>query len=103
MERRLTPDLCRERLRRLRDWELEPAGEAILRKFQFKDFVDAFGFMARVSLLSERANHHPEWSNVYNRVEIRLTTHEAGGLTQKDFELAGEIGAAAGDVAVGPV
>ena len=68
---------------------------AIVRQFAFKDFVQAFGFMTEVGLLAERANHHPEWSNVYNRVEIRLTTHDAGGLTQRDFSLATEIDQAA--------
>ena len=59
--------------------------------FVFDNFVEAFGFMSRVALLAEAANHHPEWSNVYNRVDIYLTTHDAGGLTQRDFSLAGQI------------
>ena len=57
----------------------------------FADFVEAFGFMTRVALLAETANHHPEWSNVYNRVEIDLTTHDAGGITERDFKLAQRI------------
>ncbi|HHH13028.1 MAG TPA: 4a-hydroxytetrahydrobiopterin dehydratase [Thiolapillus brandeum] len=71
------------------------AGEAwqirdgrISRTFVFRDFTEAFGFMARVALLAEKADHHPEWCNVYRKVEIHLTTHEAGGLTGRDFELA---------------
>ena len=76
-------------LRELPAWNL---GEArITRRFVFKDFVEAFGFMASVALLAERANHHPEWSNVYNRVSIELTTHDAGGLTERDFKLAASI------------
>jgi 4a-hydroxytetrahydrobiopterin dehydratase len=58
------------------------------REFKFRDFVQAFGFMAQAALLAERAAHHPEWFNVYNRVVVDLTTHEAQGITQKDFDLA---------------
>ena len=60
----------------------------IRREFQFPDFVEAFGFMSRVALVAEKMDHHPNWSNVYNRVVIELETHDAGGLTQLDFELA---------------
>ena len=60
----------------------------IERRFEFKDFSQAWGFMSRVALAAEAANHHPEWSNTYNRVDIRLTTHDAGGLTDKDIALA---------------
>ena len=73
----------------LPDWVRE--GDHIARQFVFADFVEAFGFMSSVALLAERANHHPEWSNVYNRVNIELTSHDAGGLTGRDFSLAGEI------------
>lgn len=65
----------------------------IERDYKFVDFSAAWGFMARVALLAESADHHPEWSNVYNRVSIRLTTHDAGGLTQKDTDLARAIDA----------
>jgi len=65
----------------------------IRRSFVFSDFIEAFGFMTQVAMLAERANHHPEWSNVYNQVDIALTTHEANGLTERDFDLAGEIDA----------
>lgn len=78
--------------RRLPDhpgWELREG--KLYRRCQFKDFVEAFGFMSTVALLAERANHHPEWFNVYNRVEIELTTHDAGGISERDFELATEI------------
>ena len=73
---------------RLPRWTPDPARDAIRRSFRFDDFVSAFGFMARVALLAERADHHPEWSNVYGRVDILLTTHDAGGLTMRDVRLA---------------
>ena len=63
-------------------------GDGIDRRYVFRDFTEAFGFMARVALLAEKADHHPEWSNVYNRVDVRLTTHDAGGLSARDFALA---------------
>lgn len=68
-------------------------GEHLRRTFKFADFVEAFGFMAKVALLAERADHHPEWSNVYNKVEIGLTTHDAGGLSARDVTLARAIDA----------
>lgn len=61
------------------------------REYKFRDFVQAFGFMAQAALLAERANHHPEWFNVYSKVVVDLTTHEAGGITQKDLDLAAEM------------
>lgn len=64
------------------------ADQGIVKSFRFRDFTEAFGFMARVALLAEKADHHPEWFNVYNRVDIRLSTHDAGGLTSRDFSLA---------------
>ncbi len=67
--------------------------DGIERTYKFADFVAAFAFMARVALLAEKADHHPEWSNVWNKVEIRLTTHDAGGLSAKDFALATAIDA----------
>ncbi len=71
------------------EWKLE--GDFIRREFTFGDFVAAFSFMTGVALLAERAGHHPDWKNVYNRVTISLSTHDAGGLTEKDFKLAKEI------------
>lgn len=82
----------------LQGWSLARDGDAIERKFEFADFVEAFGFMARVALLAEKADHHPEWSNVYNRVEIVLTTHDAGGLSQRDIDMAKAIGAMQVDI-----
>jgi len=67
------------------------AGDTIVREFEFADFVDALGFIAKVGVLAERQNHHPELSNVYNRVRIELSTHDAGGITEMDIALAGEI------------
>jgi 4a-hydroxytetrahydrobiopterin dehydratase len=79
-------------LARLSDWTLRSDGLAIERTFKFADFSEAFAFMTRVALLAEQADHHPEWSNVYNRVKIALTTHDAGGLSQRDVAMATEIG-----------
>ncbi|TRW14395.1 4a-hydroxytetrahydrobiopterin dehydratase [Glacieibacterium frigidum] len=64
------------------------AGDGIERNYRFEDFTRAFAWMTRGALLAEKADHHPEWSNVYNRVEVRLTTHDAGGITAKDIALA---------------
>lgn len=72
----------------LSDWTVRADGLAIVRSFRFADFSEAFAFMARVALLAEKADHHPEWSNVWNRVEITLTTHDAGGLSRRDIDMA---------------
>jgi 4a-hydroxytetrahydrobiopterin dehydratase len=77
----------------LPDWSLRADGLAIERKFKFADFNEAFGFMARVALLADKHDHHPEWSNVYNRVEITLTTHDVGGLSLRDVAMAKAIDA----------
>lgn len=77
----------------LPDWDYDEARDAITRSFTFDDFSEAFAFMTRVALLAEKADHHPEWSNVYNRVEILLTTHDAGGLSERDVEMAEAIDA----------
>jgi 4a-hydroxytetrahydrobiopterin dehydratase len=71
----------------------ERRGDGIERRYTFADFTQAFAFMTRVALLAEKADHHPEWSNVWNRVDIRLTTHDAGGLSARDFALAKAIDA----------
>lgn len=73
-------------------WILRKDGLAIERSFRFADFSAAFAFMTRVALLAEKADHHPEWSNVYNRVDVTLTTHDAGGLSQRDVAMAQAIG-----------
>lgn len=74
-------------------WRMAEGREAITRRFTFADFSAAFGFMARVALLAEKQDHHPEWSNVWNRVDITLTTHDAGGLSARDVALAKAIDA----------
>ena len=82
-------------LAELPGWSWDEARDAIARSFSFKDFSEAFAFMTRVALAAEKADHHPEWSNVWNRVDIRLTTHDAGGLTGRDVALAKRIDALA--------
>jgi 4a-hydroxytetrahydrobiopterin dehydratase len=77
-------------------WTLDTDGKGIRRSLRFADFTAAFAFMARVALHAEKMDHHPEWFNVYSRVDIRLSTHDAGGLTDRDFALAAVIDAAAG-------
>ncbi len=77
-------------------WSHDPARDALSRRFVFDDFAGAFAFMTRIALAAEKADHHPEWSNVYNRVDILLTTHDAGGLSRHDIALARVIDAAAG-------
>ena len=80
-----------ERARALADlpqWTTVPERDAIHRVFTFADFSEAFGFMARVALAAETMDHHPEWSNVYRTVSVTLSTHDAGGLTQRDIDLA---------------
>ena len=88
------PQAERDRLPEiLPGWRPLPDRDAIARDFKFKDFSAAWGFMTRVALLAERHDHHPEWSNVYNRVSIVLTTHDAGGLSERDITLARAIDA----------
>ena len=85
---RLTDAERASALAELPDWTLRADGLAIARRFTFADFSEAFGFMSRVALYAEKADHHPEWSNVYNRVEVTLTTHDAGGLSARDMKMA---------------
>ena len=86
----------REALAELGSWSLENG--KLHREYRFRDFVQAFGFMSQGALLAERAAHHPEWFNVYNRVVVDLTTHEAQGITQKDLDLAREMEQIAGQM-----
>lgn len=79
------------RLAQLPAWRIDSG--KLRRDFVFENFVAAFGFMTRVAILAEKADHHPEWSNVYNKVQIELTTHDAGGLSDRDFSLARQIDA----------
>ena len=92
----LNPQRVREALAGFGQWQHDAARGAIRRSFRFADFAQAFGFMTQVALAAEKADHHPEWTNVYNRVDITLTTHDAGGLTQRDFDLARQIDAVFG-------
>lgn len=85
---RLTDDERTAALASLPGWVLVDGREAIARTFRFKDFSQAWGFMSRAALVAEKLDHHPEWANVWNRVEVTLTTHDAGGLTQLDIDLA---------------
>jgi 4a-hydroxytetrahydrobiopterin dehydratase len=90
---RLSETEIRDLLPTLHGWTLGDDGKGIHKAFKFDDFVQAFGFMSQVALLAEKADHHPEWSNVYSRVEIMLTTHDAGGLSSRDADLARRIDA----------
>lgn len=84
----LDPQTLREQMSGLTDWTLARDNLAMRRTFRFDDFTQAFGFMAQMALVSEQLNHHPEWFNVYNRVEVTLTTHDAGGLSTRDIAWA---------------
>ncbi len=84
----LTDQERADALAALPEWSLRADGLAIERTFLFKDFSQAFGFMTRAALLAEVQDHHPEWFNVYNRVQVTLTTHDAGGLSQRDVKMA---------------
>lgn len=85
---RLTDAERADALAELSRWRLREDGSAIERSFRFADFSQAFAFMARVAMLAEKLDHHPEWSNVWNRVDIALTTHDAGGLSGRDVAMA---------------
>jgi len=86
---KLTPEELAAQLPSLAGWaHAEARGGLIAKEFQFADFVQAFGFMAQVALHAERMNHHPEWSNVYHRVSVTLTTHDVDGISGKDIEMA---------------
>ncbi len=93
MVEQLSEDERAAALDSLGEWDFDEARDALTRRFVFADFVEAFGFMARVAILAEKADHHPEWANVYNRVDILLTTHDAGGLSVRDVALARAIDA----------
>ena len=88
MTQRLTGEARGQGLASLDGWAEVAGRDAIAKTFTFKDFNAAFGFMTRAALLAERMDHHPEWSNVYRTVEVTLTTHDAGGVTEKDIALA---------------
>ncbi len=90
--KRLAGEERESALAALAGWRLVEGRDAISRSFSFTDFSEAFAFMTRVALAAEKMDHHPEWSNVYNRVDIVLTTHDAGGLSARDVALAQAIG-----------
>jgi 4a-hydroxytetrahydrobiopterin dehydratase len=87
---------AKEAVEKLTGWKAVDGRDAITRQFKFADFNAAFGFMTRVALKADKMDHHPEWSNVYNKVDVVLTTHDAGGVTDKDIELATFMDEAAG-------
>ncbi|MGU3574244.1 4a-hydroxytetrahydrobiopterin dehydratase [Brucellaceae bacterium C25G] len=84
----LTPAALTEALATLPDWDIVNSGQAIKRLFTFHDFNEAFGFMTRIAMHAEKLDHHPEWSNVYNKVVVTLTTHSAQGITHLDVQMA---------------
>jgi len=96
MVAKLTADRLSAALAGLPAWAPVKSREAIVRSFKFANFSQAFAFMTRVALLAEKMDHHPEWSNVYNRVEITLATHDAGGLSERDIAMAEAIDKIAG-------
>jgi 4a-hydroxytetrahydrobiopterin dehydratase len=89
--KRLSDDQIKGRLQELKGWTLRDG--KLHREFQFKDFITAFGFVSSVALIAESMNHHPNWSNVYNKVTVDLTTHDAGGVTEFDVEFARRVNA----------
>lgn len=88
MAQKLSGEARKQALARLKDWSEAGGRDAISRKFVFADFNQAFGFMTRAALVAEKMDHHPEWFNVYKTVEVTLSTHDAGGVTEKDVQLA---------------
>jgi 4a-hydroxytetrahydrobiopterin dehydratase len=88
MAQKLTADARKLALAKLSGWSEATGRDAITRKFTFKDFNEAFGFMTRAALVAEKMDHHPEWFNVYKTVEVTLSTHDAGGVTELDVKLA---------------
>lgn len=88
MSEKLAGEARKAALTRLKGWSEAPGRDAITKKFVFADFNQAFGFMTRVALVAEKLDHHPEWFNVYKTVDVTLSTHDAGGLTERDIKLA---------------
>jgi len=86
--KKLAPEVAERLLAGLPQWTHDVQRGSITRQFVFADFVQAFAFMTRIALTAEKRDHHPEWSNVYNKVVITLTTHDADGLTERDIDLA---------------
>src|SRR6476659_11245996 len=101
MAERLTAEARKSALTGLPGWSETDGREAIAKTFIFKDFNEAFGFMCRVALVAEKHDHHPEWKNVYKTVEVVLATHDAGGVTTRDIDLAKAMDAVARQLGVG--
>jgi 4a-hydroxytetrahydrobiopterin dehydratase len=101
MTERLTAEARKSALGQLSGWSETPGREAIGRTFTFADFSEAFGFMSRAALVAEKHDHHPEWRNVYKTVEVVLATHDAGGVTRLDIQLAMAMNAIARQLGVG--
>lgn len=87
----INPQTVAQEITKLSGWALDEAQTGITKSFKFKTFNQAWAFMSRIALLAEKMDHHPEWFNVYNRVDIRLSTHDAGGVTEKDLKMAAKI------------
>jgi len=96
MRQKLTGAARTEAMRKLSGWSEVAGRDAISKSFKFNDFNAAFGFMTRAALIAEKMDHHPEWFNVYNRVDVTLSTHDAGGVTERDVTLAAEMDRLAG-------
>ncbi len=94
-QEKLDTDAIKDHLHGMEGWVLAEDGLSIWKTFRFKSFVEAFGFMSESALAAEKLNHHPEWFNVYNKVDVTLTTHDAKGLTELDFKLAAKMDKAA--------
>ncbi len=91
----LSPEAVKGEFAKLSGWQMAEGGKALAKSFEFGDFSEAFGFMARAALAAEKLGHHPDWSNSYKTVKVKLSTHDAGGLTALDFKLAAAMDKAA--------
>ena len=100
MPERLSAEARKSALQGLAGWSDVAGRDAIAKTFTFKDFNEAFGFMSRAALVAEKHDHHPEWRNVYKTVEVVLATHDAGGVTSRDIDLATAMNAIAGQLGV---
>ena len=94
---KLSPQAVDEALKELDGWTVADGGAAIARTFDVRNFSEAFGFMTRVALAAEKMDHHPDWSNVYKTVEVKLSTHDSGGVTELDVKLARQMNRLAGN------
>lgn len=97
---KLNPDEITTALNDLKGWQISSDKIAIEKQFKFANFIEAFGFMTRMAIVAEKMNHHPEWFNVYNRVDIRLTSHDSKGITQRDIKLAAAMNKAATSICI---